>query len=150
LNRLAALVVAAALLSLPAAALADPPSPDNQVGKEILGLVPPHNGASKTSGSGGGLVYHGGPVVRGDKTIAIYWTPSGYSNGAGYDTTINQFLGDVAAASGRSDNVYAVNTQYSDGLGAIPYQSQFVRAITDTNTFPASGCTDSVAATGPA
>jgi hypothetical protein len=149
-KKLAVLVVGVVLLALPAAVLADPPSPDNQAGREMLGLVPPHNGAAKSGGSGGGLLYHGGPVVHGDKTIAIYWTPPGYANanGPGYDTTINQFLGDVATASGATNNVYAVNTQYSDGAGAIAYASQFAGAITDTNAFPASGCTDTVAATG--
>jgi hypothetical protein len=147
-KKLAVLVVAVVLLALPAAVLADPPSPDNQAGREMLGLVPPHNGAAKSGGSGGGLLYHGGPVVKGDKSIAIYWNPAGYDMGTGYASTINGFLTDVAADSGKATNVYWANTQYGDSLGKIPYSSAFRGAIVDPYPFPTTGqCTDTVAVT---
>lgn len=146
------LVLAAAAVVLGAGvAAADPPSPDNPAGRsnEILGVVPTqseaHGGAGK-SGGGSNLVYHGGKVLRTNRTVAIYWGPAGGFAG-GYSSTINQYFTDVAAASGRTDNVYAVETQYYDGTGSIAYGSTFGGALVDTSPYPASGCTDSVGAT---
>ena len=73
-------------------------------------------------------------------TYAIYWVPSGSSVQAGYTISIDRFLGDVAAASGRTDNVYSVATQYYDNVAAIHYQSTFGGSYLDTHPFPASGC----------
>jgi hypothetical protein len=146
------LAFAAASLVLGAGiAAASPPTPDNPAGRDndILGVVPvqaeAHNGARK-GGGGPNLVYHGGPVLRTNRTVAIYWGPaSGFATG--YTNTINQYFADVAGASGRTDNVYAVETQYYDGSGNISYTSAFDGAITDTSVYPSSGCSDSVAAT---
>jgi hypothetical protein len=146
------LAFAAASLVLGAGiAAASPPTPDNPAGRgnDILGVVPvqseAHNGARK-GGGGPNLVYHGGKVLLTNKTVAIYWGPaSGFATG--YSDTINQYFADVAAASGRTDNVYAVETQYYDGTGSISYSSTFDGAFVDSSAYPSSGCTDSVAAT---
>ncbi len=47
--------------------------------------------------------------------------PSGQSVAAGYENDIDQYLTDVAAASGSQTNVYSVATQYYDSTGFIGY-----------------------------
>jgi hypothetical protein len=91
------------------------------------------------------LVYRGGPVMRTNTTYAIYWEPTGYAHPfpPGYESTIDQFLGDVAQDSGGTDNVYGIDSQYYDGSGSIAYDSTFAGSIVDTHPFPANGCTDS-------
>jgi IPT/TIG domain len=86
------------------------------------------------------LIYHGGPVMRTNKTYAIYWVPAGYSVSPNYKTLIDRYFADVAAASGQTTNVYSVETQYYDGTGPIAYSSTFGGSVIDTNPFPASGC----------
>ena len=55
---------------------AAPPSPSNPAGR-ILGVVPVHDQAGHSLGSGGSLTYHGGPVEIGTHhTYAIFWGPS--------------------------------------------------------------------------
>jgi hypothetical protein len=60
---------------------------------------------------------------------------------ASYESLINQFFNDVAAAS-NTNNVYSVATQYSDGSGPIQYQSTFGGAYVTKDPLPASGCDD--------
>lgn len=133
-------------------AAAGQPSPDNPAGRdgEVLGLVPTqaeaHSGPGG-GGSGGNLVYHGGKVLRTNRTVAIYWQPAGWYMDSGYATVINRYFTDVAAASGQTSNVYSVETQYYDSTGPIAYSSTFAGSVTDTDPYPASGCTDTVSAT---
>jgi len=113
----------------------------------MLGVVPtfshaPHAAGSRPRGSGI-LSYHGGPVEHTNRVYAIYWVPSGYTIQSGYDTIINRFFGDVAAASGQTSNVYYTATQYSDSTnGRLLYSSSFGGSYTDTSALPASGCSD--------
>ena len=47
--------------------------------------------------------------------IPIYWTPSGFTfapDDLDYPTVVNQYLTDIAAASGATNNVFAVNQEY--------------------------------------
>jgi hypothetical protein len=120
------------------------PTPQDPAGK-ILGVIPPHGnpgrGNKKTSGTN--LTYHGGPVMHTNATYAIYWVPPGFTVSAGYQATIDQFLGDVAAAPGATTNVYFSDTQYSDSVnGPLLNSSTFAGSVIDTNGFPANGCTD--------
>src|SRR5215467_8028067 len=63
-------------------------------------------------GSSPPLVWHGGPVMPGPTTITpIFWEPNGYFNPGDYRNIINQYLGDVAAASGSDDYVYSTATE---------------------------------------
>ena len=101
-----ALVAVAALVSGTAAAVT---SAAPQTPSHIKGVVPLIG--KQVPGAGIPLIYHGGPVMTTNKTYAIYWVPGGYSIPAGYDTTINQFFGDVAADNGKTTNVYSVDTQ---------------------------------------
>lgn len=110
---------------------------------KMRGIVFAHGHSAAQRSGGGNLRYHNGPVMHTNATYAIYWIPSGYSVATGYQTVINGFFSNVAAASGSSSNVYFSDTQYYDTAGTIAYNSSFGGAINDTNAFPASGCKDS-------
>jgi hypothetical protein len=103
-----------------------------------------------TKGGGGGvLLSHGGPVLQGETPYVIYWTPSGYSIASSSENLLNQYLGDVAAASRAKSttNVYSVLTQYG-----APYSQAFssAQAVVDTNPYPTqqTGCTIAAGMTG--
>jgi hypothetical protein len=81
-------------------------------------------------------------VMRTNTTYAIYWGPSGHPFDPSYESDINQYLADVAAASGSQTNVFSVATQYYDSTGFIAYQSTFGGSDVDTDPFPANGCDD--------
>lgn len=83
-------------------------------------------------------------VMRKNTTYAIYWVPSGQSVAPGYESDIDRYLSDVAAASGSQTNVYSVATQYYDSTGWISYRSTFGGSDVDTDAFPANGCSDGV------
>jgi hypothetical protein len=147
-HRLVLLFAVVALVVGVGVAAADPPSPEDSAGRsnDILGVVPAQAFAHGGGGGGGGnLVYHGGPVLHTNRTVAIYWGPSS-SFGSGYQTTINQYFSDVAAASGTNGNVYSVLNQYYDGLGGISYSSSAGGSITDTSS-PPNDCSDNVSQT---
>jgi hypothetical protein len=61
---------------------------------------------------------------------------------ASYQNLINQYLTDVGAASGSTDNVYSVATQYSDGSGNVQYGSSFGGSYDSKDPLPANGCDD--------
>jgi hypothetical protein len=63
---------------------------------------------------------------------------------ASYESVINQYFTDVAHDSGGTQNVYSVATQYSDGSGAIQYQSAVGGSYVDKDPLPVSGCDDGV------
>jgi hypothetical protein len=92
------------------------------------------------------LLNNGGPVMgttaTGPITVTpIYWEPTGYFNAGDYRLVINQYLADVAAASGTTSNVYSVATEYSDSNGNINYNVVAGTPIRDHNPFPNGGCT---------
>jgi len=122
-----------------------PPTPENPAGR-ILGVVPTHgnaNAASHLGSSGGVLTYHNGPVLHTNHTYAIYWLPAGFTVSPGYQSVINGFFQNVAAASGQTSNVYYSDTQYYDSAtGKILNSSTFAGAYVDTRPFPANGCND--------
>src|SRR5205085_1201630 len=148
-------LVAAALVV--GALLAGPSSPS--VGSvahiSTLGIGPnlrtgrPHGGFSSP---GSDLTYHGGWVMRTNKTYAIYWVPSGFTCRAtdptcsNYESAINRYFKDVASAKGSDTNVYSVDTQYYDTTGPIAYQSTFGGWVVDHGPFPpynpSSSCKD--------
>ena len=134
-------LLAASLIAVPAA-LAVPPNelmPNKQIGTKRAWQA-----------SNSNLAYHGGPVVRDDRTYTIYWTPRGYSMSAGYSNLIDGFFANVAAAnsSGSQANTYFSDTQYSDAVGPVGFGgSSFGGSTVDRHAFPASGCDDGVAQT---
>ncbi len=124
----------AVLASQTALASGGPKIPARHTG----GYVPARGSSASPYAGGSNLTYHGGPVMRVNKTYAIYWQPVGYSFSANYKTVINQYFTDVAAASGANTNVYSVETQYYDTTGPIAYSSTFGGSTTATNAFPAN------------
>jgi hypothetical protein len=69
-------------------------------------------------------------------------SPSFLSFDASYESLINRYFADVAHDNGGTQNVYSVATQYSDGSGAIHYQSSVGGSYVDHDPLPANGCDD--------
>jgi hypothetical protein len=94
------------------------------------------------------LVYLGGPVVntsgKGFTVTPVYWLPQGYSLPTGYMSTINSYVANVAAASGRTDNVYSIASEYyaktSSGRINLRYRIAAGKPVVDTNPFPPGRC----------
>lgn len=114
----------------------------------MLGVVP-HTGAharplsaAAPPPASGPVIYHGGQVMHKNTAYTIFWAPSAHPIPADYESLINRYFADVAAASGSSSNLYAVATQYYDTSGSIQYASSFGGSYIDTNAFPANGCSD--------
>jgi len=119
-------LAAAVALLVPAAASGSGPNAH----MPILGVVP-HSGVAVPA--------HGAAHSH----AARFATTCG-SSCASYESAINQYFTDVAAASGTTTNVYSTDRQYWDATGAIAYTSAFGGSYVDTNGFPASGCDDGV------
>src|SRR5471032_2768639 len=98
--------------------------------------------------SSSNLIYHGGPVMRTNTTYAIYWRPPGTTYDANYESDINRYFSDVAAASGSLSNVYGVDTQYFDNTGPLAYQSSFGGSWVDTGTPIPDNCSGEFAPSG--
>ena len=97
------------------------------------------------------LEYSGGPVLdtTGDTGLTItpiYWAPADATPFPDtYQPLINRYITDVAAASGSTDNVYAINAEYYQDIGGtqtnLDYKITAGEPIVDTEPFPADGCT---------
>jgi hypothetical protein len=72
--------------------------------------------------------------------VPIFWDPTGSMSSA-YKNIIASYLGDVAKASGHTQNVFSVLNEYHGNNGQIHYNIQLGPVITATNAMPASGCT---------
>jgi len=114
-------------------------------GSSVHGIIPPPATPERLGSphdTGVDMTYHGGWVMRTNTTYAIYWIPPGSSCGAsdpscsGYESAINRYFKDVAAASGSDSNVYSVDTEYHDTTGPIAYQSTFAHWVVDGDPFP--------------
>jgi hypothetical protein len=77
-----------------------------------------------------------GPLV----VVPIFWNPAAFPMSSDYKNIITSYLGDVAKASGKSQNVYSVANEYFGNNGQIRYSVQLGSAIEDTNPIT-SGCT---------
>lgn len=113
---------------------------------QLFGIVPIHQGGSSATNvlGVGKLTYHGGPIMRTNKVYAIFWKPAGYSVNSSYNSLINRYFTDVAAASGATTNVYKSSTQYFSNIAAtktyIINKSTFGGSFLDTHAYPANGC----------
>jgi hypothetical protein len=76
----------------------------------------------------------------------IFWEPGGgrYAFPPRYESIIEGYITNVAAASGSSDNVYSVSTEYYEvSHGAETFLSYHIHAgatVIDTDALPQSGC----------
>jgi hypothetical protein len=94
-------------------------------------MMAPLAGASDVS-------YHGGPVVHGLTTYAIFWDPAGLF-GATTKNLVAQYLANSAHDSGDTTNVFSVADQYSDSSGPASYEQTFGGAFVDSTPYPPSG-----------
>jgi hypothetical protein len=87
-----------------------------------------------TLGGAPPLLWGGGPAMGTDPATPItitpiYWEPNSsngnplFYNSAQYRNIINQYLADVAAASGSNDNVYSTATEYYGNNGPLAQNS---------------------------
>ncbi len=86
--------------------------------------------------------YHGGPVMTSNTNYGLYWDPAeAPAYPAGYEAGIDRYFEDLAHDSGGVQNTDSVLVQYTDGAGeAAAYDSHFGGALTDTDPYPANGC----------
>jgi len=96
------------------------------------------------------LLYSGGPVLAANTAAGltitpVYWQPSGYSFPAGFEQILNGYIANIAAASGKTDNVYSVAAEYYEKVNgaktSVDYAFKAGTRMVDTNPFPANGCT---------
>jgi IPT/TIG domain len=88
------------------------------------------------------ITYHGGPVMQANTNYTIYWDPSGAPEyPSGYEAGINRYFEDLAHDSGGNQNTDSVLNQYGDSAGEFAnYNSHFGGALSDTDPYPANGC----------
>jgi hypothetical protein len=85
------------------------------------------------------MSWHGGPVVHSSRPYLIFWTPPGESIPGSSQALLGRYLTDVAADSGKSSNVFAVDRQYYDRAGFAAALERFNRgrqSIVDTQPYP--------------
>jgi hypothetical protein len=93
----------------------------------------------------GQVVYHGGPVVHGLTTYALFWDPS-HRFTTKTESLVAQYLAAVAQASGSTSNVFSVTPQYTDADGGAQYTQTFGGTFIDSDPYPSGGgCTQSTA-----
>jgi len=78
-----------------------------------------------------------GPLV----IVPIFWSPTGHTISSAYESIIDSYIRDVAAASGQLTNVFSVLTEYYGNNGSIQYRIRAGPVIVATNSLPANGCT---------
>ncbi len=97
------------------------------------------------------LIYRGGPVMStgtasGLTVTPIFWEPVGgrYAFPLKYESVIDGYVQNVAAASGSDANIYSVDTEYYDVRDNVPafikYNIHAGGPVVDTDRFPANGC----------
>ena len=92
------------------------------------------------------LIWHGGAMMGTSLTgplvvTPVFWNPAGFPMDPSYKQLITQYLSDVAQASGSTNNVFSVATEYNGTDGQIRYNIKLGTPINDANPLPASGCT---------
>jgi hypothetical protein len=95
-----------------------------------------------------GIVYHGGPVLHGVTTYAIFWDPDHVFDSS-TESLVGGFLSNVADASGSNDNVFSVAAQYTDAAGSAQYAQSFGGSYLDSDPYPTSGGCGETTPTAP-
>jgi PKD domain len=106
--------------------------------------IQPHATRRATSPPAANLPYGGGPVLHTNRTHLIFWQPagSGLTYDPGYESLIERFLANVAAASHSPSNVYGLTGQYTDSHGAAAYASRYGGAVVASDQLPPNGCSE--------
>lgn len=114
-----------------------------KVGSAEVGLQP-RNAEFFLDGQLGGTFANaaGNPVVHSNSTYAVFWDPTNSYHGD-WQHLVDRFLENVGGSSGELASVFAVEGQYTDRTNQpLTNHSVFKGAYTDTDIYPASGCTD--------
>ncbi len=113
-----------------------------------------HTGARNVDGAAtavargpGNVPYGGGPVLHSNRTHLIFWQPagSGLTYDPGYESVVETFLANVAAASHSNTSTYSLTGQYTDSGGPAFYDSTYGGSVVATDPLPANGCTEPTA-----
>ena len=134
------------------------PAPTARPHGHVYGMVPaarnaghnphrptPNELAGSSFSSTQNLIYHGGPVMHNSAAYAIYWGSAG-STTATYQNLIDTYFGDVATASGATNNVYSATVQYIPG--STGYRTAVGGTFLDTSTAIPDHCSNEYAYTG--
>ena len=98
------------------------------------------------------LIYLGGPVMTtntssGLTITPIYWAPAGSSFPASYESILDGYITNLAAASQSATNVYSIDTEYYDTTNGVKtyvtYNFKAGTPVIDTDPYPSNGCTPS-------
>jgi hypothetical protein len=83
-------------------------------------------------------------VLHSNRAWLIFWQPAGapLPFDPGYASLIIKFLGQVAADSHKTINVYGLSGQYRDAGGPAAYASTYGGAVVATDPLPPNGCTE--------
>jgi PKD domain len=134
-----AVALAGALLALSLAAL---PAPAGAVITEGFGLQRRQAVSAEKLLEGGPLQYHGGLVLHSSDAYAIFWDPIGNYRGD-WERLISRYFHDVGVESGHLGDIFAVNSQYGDGIGHAANQSTFRGSYKDEAPYPKTeNCTE--------
>jgi len=89
-------------------------------------------GRAPNSGSGGNLLYHGGPVVVNKMTAyAIFWEPDHTFVGSTYNSLLMRYFRDVGDSP-----LYENNEQYTDTSGGAPLDAVLGGSWVDKAPYP--------------
>jgi hypothetical protein len=141
-KRRAALALAASLL-LALVCASPAPALVTEISGTSIGLQPRVIGETFDGELGASFNNpNGNPVLHSSRVYAIYWDPTAHYHGD-WQHVINQFLTNLAGASGSRSSVFAVDEQYSDSSNQpASYSVTFRGAYTDTKPYPTAGCSD--------
>jgi hypothetical protein len=85
------------------------------------------------------MTWHSGAVLHSSAPYLIFWTPTGENIPASSQALLARYLKDVAADSGKSNDVFGVLRQYYDAAGFADYRQTFNPArqvIVDRHPYP--------------
>jgi PKD repeat protein len=94
------------------------------------------------------LSYHGGPVQHAEKDYMLFWTPAGHALPSAYKLGLNNWLNENVAIDYTAGNLFAIDQEFYDTSGPsgahrfVPYGITNGGMLTDTDAYPASGCSD--------
>jgi hypothetical protein len=115
-------------------------SDGNRMASQLFGGGGAQLGDASPNGGSPPVLYGGGPVMHAVTTHIIAWAPSGYAFPSGYVSGYEQYLSDLSQALGQSSNVSSVLAQYVDARGSALSSLTNDAPISDTDSYPPSGC----------
>lgn len=132
------LAALAAFVLAPAASAGVVSSGAARIGVQAITPPSPATLMDPLDGTTQGVVYHGGPVLHGVTTYAIFWDPAGAFSSA-EESSVGGFLANAAHDSGGSANVFSLAAQYTDASGGARYAQTYGGSFVDTDPYPVSG-----------